>query len=70
MPIYKWEIASSVKHGEGKTTYVGFNTRTVRKVMACTPLGEGLGSSVQMKHGGFLHSVHSPVFRNAKNDGA
>ena len=68
MPIYKWEIASSVKHGEGKTTFVGFDTRTVGKVMACTPFGEGLGSSIQMEDGGFLHSFHSSVFRNAKND--
>ena len=35
--------ASSVRHGEGKASSVGFDTQTVRKVMACTPFGEGLG---------------------------
>ena len=49
MPIYKWEITSSVKHGDGKTTSVGFDIWTVRMVMACTPFIEGLGSSIQMK---------------------
>ena len=70
MPIYKWEITSSVKHGDGKTTSVGFDIWTVRMVMACTPFIEGLGSSIQMKDRGFLHSLHSSTFKNAKNDGS
>lgn len=70
--MQRWGLTEKAFQSSPHTTTGGFGSPVYlppEEPYALPPLGEGLGSIIQTKSGGFIRSMNSLLFKGAKNGG-